>query len=114
MSKTTLFFKEVVARLKGDDQTATGIKIERKVLSSLKSQIANLKAKLIHDQIRVENAQEDLDEAFFTTEVFTDNSSYIYGIKKAQEALDAANVELETTKDTIDYFEGKMSQYFTA
>lgn len=114
MSKTTLFLKEVTARLKGDDQTVKAIKIERKALSSLNSQLASLNAKLVDDETRVENAQEDLDKAFFPTEVFSDNSSYIYGIKKAQEALDAANEDLQSTKDTIAYFESKKSEYFTA
>ena len=108
----SLFFKEVTARLQGDDQAVKAAKIERKALSSINSQLAALKAKLVDDETLVEDAEEKLNQAFFPTEVFSDNSSYILGIQKAQEALDSAISEKQLTVDTIAYFEAKLTELF--
>lgn len=108
----TKFFQEVSARLKGDDQKALALKIERKALSAINSNLASLKAKLVDDETVVEEAQENLKKAFFPTEVFTDNKAYIEGIKVAQERLDAAEAELESTQATIAYLEGKLAEFF--
>ena len=112
MSKVSNFIKEVTARLKGDEAGVVAAKVERKAYSAINGQLASLKAKLVDDETRVEDAEENLKAAFFPTSVFTDNQAYIQGIKRAQEVLDEALTELESTKDTIAYFEEKMAELF--
>jgi len=108
----TKFFQEVSARIKGDDQKVLAIKIERKALSAINSNLASLKAKLVDDETVVEEAEENLKNAFFPTSVFSDNKSYIEGIKAAQEKLDTAQAELDATRETIAYLEEKLETFF--
>lgn len=112
MSKVTNFFKEVTARLKGDENGVIAAKVERKALSAINGQLAALKAKLVDDETSVEDAQEALDNAIFPTAVFTDNGSYVRNIQSRQESLDAAVATLDSTKETIAYLENLVETKF--
>lgn len=112
MSKVSNFMKEVTARLKGDEAGVVAAKVERKALSAINGQLASLRAKLVDDETNVEDAEENLKVAIFPTSVFTDNQAYIRNIKAAQENLDAAVAEMESTKETIAYFEKKVEELF--
>ncbi len=109
---TTNFIKEVKARLKGDEAGVIAAKVERKALSAINGQLAALKAKLVDDETRVEDADEALATAIFPTSVFTDNNEYIRNIHFAQEKLDDAKNALECTKETINYFEKLLVEKF--
>jgi hypothetical protein len=112
MSKVSNFIKEVTARLKGDEAGVVAAKVERKALSAINGQLAALKAKLVDDETAVEDAQEAFNVAVFPTTVFTDNRSYVSGIQRAQEVLDAKEAELESTKESIAYFEALLTNNF--
>jgi len=102
--KVNSFVKEVVARLKGDDNEVVAQKVARKAMSALEGQVAALKAQLVDDEQRVEDAQERLDNAIYPTEVFTDNRMYCQRIVAAQESLDSANEVLTATQESIEFF----------
>ena len=110
--KVTNFIKEVTARLKGDENGVIAAKVERKALSAINGQLAALKAKLVDDETAVEDAQEALDNAIFPTHVFTDNAAYVRNIQARQEQLDSAKSNLESTKETIAYFENLVETKF--
>jgi hypothetical protein len=112
MSKVSNFIKEVTARLKGDEAGVVAAKVERKALSAINGQLAALKAKLVDDETAVEDAQEAFNVAVFPTAVFTDNRSYVSGIQRAQEVLDAKEAELESTRESIAYFESLLINNF--
>jgi hypothetical protein len=112
MSKVSNFIKEVTARLKGDEAGVVAAKVERKALSAINGQLAALKAKLVDDETAVEDAQEAFNVAVFPTAVFTDNRSYVSGIQYAQGVLDAKEAELESTKESIAYFEALLTNNF--
>lgn len=106
------FAKEVAARLKGDEAGVIAAKVERKAISAFNGQIAALKAKLVDDETRVEDATEALDNAIYPTSVPTDNSKYIANIVSAQESLDKAIEMLDETISTLTYFESMLSNRF--
>ena len=108
----SIFAKEVAARLKGDEAGVIAAKVERKAVSAFNGQIAALKAKLVDDETRVEDAVEALNNAIYPTSVPTDNSAYISGIVKAQESLDRATELLEETTSTLSYFETMLAEKF--
>ena len=112
MSKITNFIQEVTARLKGDDAGVIAAKVERKALTAINSQLAALRAQLVDDETAVEDAQENLNNAIFPTAVFTDNRAYVNNIQDAQEALDVATDTLESTLETIAYFETLLQNKF--
>jgi len=112
MSKVSNFIKEVTARLKGDEAGVVAAKVERKATSAINGQLAALKAKLVDDETAVEDAEEALNNAIFPTSVFTDNSSYVRTIQARQEYLDIALATLESTKETIVYFENLVATKF--
>lgn len=106
------FAKEVSARLKGDEAGVIAAKVERKALSGFNGQIAALKAKLVDDETRVEDATEALNNAIYPTSVPTDNSRYIQNIVDAQASLDSATDTLDETVRTIAYFEDLLTNRF--
>lgn len=110
--KVTNFIKEVTARLKGDEAGVIAAKVERKALSAINGQLAALKAKLVDDETAVEDAEEALNNAIFPTSVFTDNGSYVRSIQARQEHLDSAKANLDSTKETIAYFENLVETKF--
>jgi hypothetical protein len=110
--KVTNFIKEVTARLKGDEAGVVAAKVERKALSAINGQLAALKAKLVDDETAVEDAEEALNNAIFPTSVFTDNGFYVRNIQSRQEDLDTAKATLDSTKETIAYFENLVETKF--
>jgi hypothetical protein len=112
MTKVSNFIKEVTARLKGDEAGVVAAKVERKALSAINGQLAALKAKLVDDETAVEDAQEAFNVAVFPTAVFTDNRFYVSSIQRAQEVLDDKEAELESTKESIAYFESLLTNNF--
>ena len=77
VSKASLFFKECVARIKGDDAEAKAAKVARKAVSAIASQIGAQKTKIVDDEIAVENAQEAFNNTLYPSEVQNDNREYI-------------------------------------
>jgi len=106
------FAKEVAARLKGDEAGVVAAKVERKAISAFNGQIAALKAKLVDDETRVEDAVEALNNAIYPTTVPTDNGAYINNIVRAQENLDKATEILDETQKTLSYFETMLTEKF--
>jgi hypothetical protein len=106
------FAKEVAARLKGDEAGVIAAKVERKALSAFNGQIAALKAKLVDDETRVEDATEALNNAIYPTAVPTDNSVYIQNIVAAQARLDQATETLDETIRTVAYFQDLLDNKF--
>lgn len=102
--KVNSFVKQVVARLKGDDNEVVAQKVARKAMSALEGQVAALKAQLVDDEQRVEDAQERLDNAIYPTSVFTDNRWYCQNIANAQSELESAKEILTTTQESIEFF----------
>lgn len=111
MNKVSLFVKETISRLKGDDTSVIAIKNYRKAEAALKSQVANLEAAVVDQESTVENAEDALANAKFPVNLITDNTSYLRGIKNAQESLDAAKSVLSNTKDNITYFKTVLADF---
>lgn len=104
IKKGQSFAKEVLARLKGDDAKAIAEKNARKAMSAVEGQLAALKAKEVDLENTLEDAQENLGNAKYPTEMITDNQYYIRNIQKAQELLNKAEEELADVKASIVYF----------
>jgi len=102
--KVNSFVKQVVARLKGDDNEVVAQKVARKAMSAIEGQIAALKAQVVDDEQRVEDAQEYLDNMIYPTAVFSDNRNYCVNIVNAQSRLEDAKDALKSTQDSIDFF----------
>jgi hypothetical protein len=110
VAKGSLLFKEIVARIKGDDAEATAAKVARKAISAFNAQIAAQEAKLVDDQTAVENAETALEDAIYVKEVPTDNKAYCQTIVFAQSRLDNANATLKSTEESITYFKGLLAK----
>ena len=105
MSTVTSFAKQILGLLSGNEAAVIAAKNERKANSAIDSQIAALKAKEVDDEASVDDAKDALTKAKYPTVVITSNSSYIQGIKYAQEHLDDAETTLQSTRDSIKYFQ---------
>jgi hypothetical protein len=111
IKKGSIFAKEVLARLKGDDAKAIAEKNARKAMSAVEGQLAALKAKEVDLENTLEDAQENLANAKYPTDMITDNQNYIRNIKKAQEMLDNAEQDLKDVKDSINYFDNLLKSF---
>jgi xanthine dehydrogenase iron-sulfur cluster and FAD-binding subunit A len=106
-----LFVKEVLHRLKGNDDEALANKIARKAISAITGQISALEGKVIDDEQSVEDAQEALDNATYPVSMFKDSKTYCQQILKAQESLNDAQAELKNTKDSIEFFKNLLTKF---
>lgn len=111
MNKLSNFAKEVMSRLKGDENGVIAAKNERKATSAINGQLAALKAKQVDDENAVEEAKETLSNAKYPTTLITDNKNYLQNIKYAQEAFDNATETLKQTNDSIAYFEALLKEF---
>lgn len=105
MNKISNFMKEITARLKSDDGAVIAAQNERKANSAIKGQLAALNAKLVDDESHVEDKTEAYKVALYPTTRITDNQAYVRNIVNAKENLDGANSTLESTKESIAFFE---------
>lgn len=103
--KGELFVKEVMNRLKGDDNAALANKIGRKAVSAFDGQIASLKSRLVDDENTLEEAQEALKDTIYPTAMFSNNQAYCQSIVNAQQTVEAAENILKNTQDSIKFFE---------
>ena len=111
VKKGKLFIAQVVAKLKGDNNEELAIKISRKALSAVDSQLAALRAKEVDLEGTLEDATDALNEAKFPTTMITDNQAYIRGIQNAEKAKVEAEDNLNDVKESIKYFEGLLASF---
>lgn len=110
LKKGSLFLKEVLKRIQGDQAEAVAAKITRKAISAFDAQIAGLNAKLVDAEDALENTQEAFTEAIYPKEVFTDNKSYCQSIVNAQEAVDSAQEDVDNIKASLEMFKTLLSK----
>jgi len=111
MGKFLNYVKEVTARLTGDEAGAIAAFNARKAESALNGQIAALKAKQVDDEGTLEDAKEALKAAYYPTTKISDNKSYVEGIRRAQERVDAAQETLDNTTSSVKYYEGLIAEF---
>lgn len=111
IKKGVSFVKQVVAKLKGDDNEVLAEKISRKAISAVDSQIAALNAKIVDLETEKENAEEKLNEAMYPTTMITDNKYYCDNIVRAQSAVDVATENLENAKESLVYFKALLAKF---
>jgi len=105
------FAEEVLARLTGDDNAAVAAKNERKARSAFKQQISSKENAIVDAEVRVEEAQEALNNALYPTTLIDSTEEYISGIAEAKDALTEAENELQTLKDQLAYFETTLATF---
>lgn len=110
IAKASLFYKEVLARVKGDDAEATAAKVARKAISAITAQIAAQKSQLVDDETAVEDAQEKFNNTLYPSFVPADNRTYCQSIVRAQEVVDAAIAKQKSTQDSIAFYEGLLKK----
>ena len=110
-TKTSLFTKEILARLTGDSDSALANKIARKALSAIKSQIASLEASVVDAEVSVEEAKEKLDAAMYPTEMFTSTQSYITDIVRAKNNLNEREEALSELQESLEFFKEQEAKF---
>ena len=104
--KVTSFVKEVMARLTGNDDQVIAEKNYRLANASVKGQLSSLEGKLVKSEIELESAIEALSATKYPTTLIADSSSYVRNIRSKQESVDTAQEELQSIKESIEYFNG--------
>lgn len=109
--KGKLFIKQVLGKLKGDDNEVLAAKISRKAVSAIEGQLASLNSKKVDLENTLEDAQEGLTNATYPTSVFSDNSNYCQQILHAQQRVDQAQENLEATEKAYEYFSKLLASF---
>jgi len=116
MSKVTetlgFFGNLVLAKLTGDNNQVTALRIEKKAKAAVRSQIAAAESAISDLEIAKENAEEALEEAQVPTEMISSNENYIGKIISAQSRLDTATEKLEDAKTTLAYWNEMLETKF--
>ena len=111
VKKGKLFIKQVLSKIKGDNQEELAAKIARKAVSAVESQLAALRANEVDLEGDLEDAAELLDKALYPIEMITSGQEYISGIQRAHDAKAEAQEELEEVKESIIYFEALLASF---
>lgn len=113
MGNVTSFVKEVLARLSGNEGQVVAEKNYRKAKSAINSQLAALRAKEVDEESAVENAEEQLHNAKYPTDLIDDNKYYVQNIVAAETKLKSAQNSLEETRTSIEYFDALLKEFDT-
>lgn len=111
-NKTTLFIKEVTARLTGDTASATAARNARKALAAFDSQLAGLASKKVDLEDELEQCEENLRNATFPTSLISDGKYYLQNINSNQQAVNAKKQELADLEHSVKYFTEKKKEIF--
>lgn len=111
MAKITNFTKQALAFMAADTDGVIAAQNERKANSALEGQIAILKGKIVDQEETVNDRKEALQKAKYPAEKIENRETYLRNIRYAQEALDAAEDALDTTKKSIEYWNGLLEEY---
>lgn len=106
------FVEIVVAKLTGDKAKETAIRNEKLAKAAIKGQISALEAKLVKDELALEQAEEALEEAIYPSDLIKDAEAYIRGIKVASDYVDELKAVVDATQDSIDYFNSLVAVKF--
>jgi hypothetical protein len=115
-NKISSFVKEVLARIKGDDQEVAAIKIERKSRSAIGQQINALESKVVDDEDAVKDAEDVLTATVYPTDIAVfagekGSQNYINAINNARKALETKKDNLEETQESLAYFKSLLASF---
>ena len=97
------FVQQVIAKANSaGDISVTAEKNLRLAQAAVRSEIACQEAAIVKLETEVENAEENLSNAIYTTKIINDGNGYLNNIKTRKEALEAANDKLAATKQWIE------------
>lgn len=109
MSQLTNYVKLVIAKIKGDEAEAIGIKNQRKAISYLTAQIANKEAVKISLEDDVEQAEENLKSCLINNgELIEGHDSYISSLLTARRTLKLAEEALQKHVEDIEFLQDSL------
>jgi len=112
MNTLTYFCKGFMAIAKGDSEEVKALKIERKAVSALTSQIAVKKGETPDLEDKVEEAKEHLEAAKFNFgEESFNNNSYVSNLIQAKNNLSEAEEALEAHLALISFLEENLAKF---
>ena len=110
MENLSNFVRLAIAKISGHDAEATALKIERKAIAALASQIAVQEALVIDYEQAVEDAEEKLDEARINSgNLIEDRDWYVQSIVDAHEFLEDSKKQLADLKEIIKFLKSELS-----
>lgn len=101
----TSYGKEILARLKGDENQAIAAINERKARSAFKGQISALESKIVDLEDVVAEKKEALENAIYPVTKITNNQDFINQVTDAKNALMGAEELLEDAKTSLAFFQ---------
>ena len=105
------FVKEVMARLKGDDDKVVAERNFRKANAAVRGQISSLESKKVDLEVKLDEASDELLAAKYPTSPIQDASQYVRTIAAKQSNVDRATEELEEVEESLDYFENLSAEF---
>lgn len=101
----TSYGKEILARLKGDENQAIAAINERKARSAFKGQVSALESKIVDLEDVVTEKKEALENAIYPVTKITNNQNFIDAVMAAKNALVEAEEDLEDAKEALAFFQ---------
>lgn len=111
MSKIKNFTKQALAFMAGDTDGVIAAQNFRICSAALESQIAVLKGKAVNQEIVLGDKQELLMKAKYPAEKVQDGQRYIASLVAAEEAVEAAQENLDTTTHSIETYQAYLTEF---
>lgn len=106
-NQVSLFVKECIAHLKGNDSEAIALSIQRKAINAFKTHIPSLESEVIELEEKIDEAKTQLKIARMNNGNAIDGANgrakYIQGIVNAKKAIETAEENLADTIKTIAF-----------
>lgn len=112
IKKGSLFFKQVVASIKGDDAEVIAARNGRKAISAFNQELASLEAQEVSAEEDLQNAEERLMTAICPKEPIENNRAYIQRISEARAHLEECKEVLEDIRFTQKSISEMLEKYF--
>jgi len=117
MSKSK-FVQMILAKIKGDKQEVTVLRNEKLAVAAIKGQLSAIETAIIKQEIDVANALEQYENTITSTTVEGDvtpigsSEDYIRNVRAAHLEYEEQKEYLEELKETQEYWNSLMLEYF--
>lgn len=109
-SAAAMFVKEVIARMKGDENEVIAISNYRKAKAGLKTQISIKEGELVDLEEKADNAHRDLQAATFPIDKVENGNDYVVNLISKKNALEEAKDAVADHVETINFLKAKLAE----
>lgn len=105
------FLDRMMVRFQGNDEKGISKHNKKWAVNAFNQQINALEGELLSAEGNLETAQENLEHAICPESKITDHQAYLQRVVNAKNAVEEAESQIKTIKETIAFFASELESF---